>query len=204
MTNFYDLIKQLCRSQALRKEPPSSFSENNEENTRYKQLINEALSEIFSEVWNFRKDITTFQAIAGQSSYDRPNGTICDEGVVVNGDTYKYSLTNAYRSYKIVGSKIVLYPTPTDVQTAEITYLTRNSALAADGTPQIGLKLETDSPNIPEDFHDLIVKKAEMFYMRDKPNKNNAQAKADVQKRISQLIDLDRGTLEASPIITFG
>lgn len=201
--NYGQILIAFCRTNTVDEQPPS-FSATDSETLKKKQHINNALAEIFSEEYNFRKDILTFQTVVGQSSYDRPNGTICKDGVVVNGYTYQYSTSNVYRSYKLVGSKIVLYPVPTAVQTIEVTYLILNSALSADGTPQIGLNLETDKPNIPETFHDLIVKKAELFYMRDKPTKNNVQAKADIQKRISQLIDLDRGTLEASPIITFG
>lgn len=201
--NYGQILTELCRINTVDEQPPS-FSATDEETQKKKQLINSALAEIFSEEWNFRKDILTFQTVIGQSSYDRPIGTICKEGVLVNGYLYEYNTENVYRSYKIVGSKIVLYPVPTEVQTVEITYLKLNSGLSADGTPQIGLNLETDIPNIPETFHDIVVKKAELFYMRDKPNKNLTQAKADLQKRMNQLVDFDRGTLEANPIITFG
>lgn len=199
--NYGEILTEFCISNTVDENPPV-FSSTDRKTLKYKKHINDALAEIFSEEWESRKDILTFSTIVGQNSYDRPNGTICKGGVVVNGDTYQYSEADIYKSYKLVGSKIVLYPVPADVQTVKITYLILNSALSESGVPQIGLKLETDKPNIPETFHDVIVKKAELFYMRDKPNKNNAQAIKDIEKRINQLKDLDKGTYEASPIIT--
>ena len=211
--NFNEIIKQFCRTNTVDEQPPS-FGDTDEETHKKKQMINNALAEIFSEEWNFRKDVTTFQTVAGQSIYDMPLGIIEKQGVRVDGVTYPlvnekapYNLTTSNglpNRYYVQGSKLVLYPTPTDVRTVTVHYLNLMSGLSESGVPQIGLTLETDVPNIPETFHNLVVMKAELFYMRDKSTKNTAQAKADVQKRISQLTDLDRGTLEASPIITFG
>jgi len=208
--NYGELIQSFCRTNTV-DDMPSSFSATDEDSLKRKQIINNALAEIFCEQWNFRKDIITFQTVAEQSIYDMPIGIIDKQGIRVDGIRNPLKLiTNPYEmetlngnpwGYYVQGSKLVLYPIPIDARTVTVHYLILNSALSADGTPQIGLNLEADVPNIPLTFHDLIVKKAELFYMRDKPNKNNAQAKADVQKRISQLIDLDRGTLEAHPII---
>ena len=211
--NFDGLIKSFCRTNTVDEQPPS-FSATDEETYKKKQMLNNALSEIFCEEWNFRKSVMTFQTVDGQSAYDMPLGIIEKQGVKVEGvtnpltfESAPYSLDNSSGTpsrYYIQGDKLVLYPTPTDARTVTVHYLNLMSGLSESGTPQIGLTLETDVPNIPETFHDLIVKKAELFYMRDKSTKNTVQAKADVQKRISQLTDLDRGTLEASPIITFG
>lgn len=212
--NYFEIIKSLCRSMALRKRPPSMFSIETEEMHKYKQLINNALNEIFSEEWNFRKDVITFITVAGQSIYDMPAGIIEKKGMKIEGVSSPLLLIqNPYeldtssgtpQGYYVQGSKLVLYPTPTDVRIVTVHYLNLMSGLSAEGTPQIGLNLETDKPNMPETFHDLVVKKAELSYMRDKATKNNVQARIDVQKRINQLTDYDRGTLEASPIITLG
>lgn len=212
--NFYELIKSLCRSTALKKRPPSSFSQTDETMYKYKQLINKALAKIYSEEWNFRKDLTTFQTVAGQSIYVMPAGLIEKQGVRVEGVTYPlanekspYNLATSSGTpnrYYVQGSKLVLYPTPTDARTVTVHYLKLNSGLSETGTEQIGLNLETDKPNIPETFHDLVVCEAELLYMRDKQTKNLAQAKLDAQTRRNQLIDLDRGTLEASPMIALG
>ena len=182
--NYFDLIKSLCRSIALKKRPPTSFNDTQETMYKYKQLITNALADIFSEEWNFRKDILTFQTVAGQSSYDMPLGIIEKQGVRVVGVTYPlnnekapYNLTTSNgipNRYYVQGSKLVLYPTPTDARTVTVHYLNQMSGLSADGTPQVGLNLETDVPNMPVTFHDLIVKKAELAYMRDKATKNNA------------------------------
>ena len=211
--NFYELIVNLCYPTGVGEAPPASFDDTDEEPIQYKQYINQALNEVFSEEWNFRKDLVTFQTVAGQSSYDMPAGIIEKAGVRVEG--VSYPLTNQKQpyyleeksglpcSYYVQGSKLVLYPTPTDIRTVTVHFLNLMNALSADNTPKVGLTLETDKPNIPEVFHDVIVRKAELIYMRDKANKNNAQARLDAQKRINQLTDLDRGTLDASPIITF-
>lgn len=208
--NYGQILIQLCRTNTVDEQPPS-FSATDEETLKKKQMINFALSEIFSEEWNFRKDLLTFSTVAGQGSYSMPSGIIEKQGVRVEGVTYPLSNEKAPynlpianglpRSYYVQYPNLVLYPTPTDVRTATVHYLNLMSGVKADGTLRIGLDLETDSPNIPEVFHDLIVKKAELIYMRDKATKNTAQARADVQKRINQLTDLDRGTLEASPCI---
>ena len=211
--NFYDIIKSFCRTNTVDEQPPS-FSATDEETLKKKQMLNNALAEIFCEQWNFRKDSTTFQTVAGQSIYDMPAGIIEKQGVRVEGVTYPltnekspYNLATSSglpNRYYVQGSKLVLYPTPTDVRTVTVHYLNLMSGLSAEGIPQIGLTLETDVPNIPATFHDLIVSKAELAYIRDKARKNQPIAAANVQKRINQLIDLDRGTLEASPIITLG
>ena len=209
--NFYDLIKKLCYSTGVNSRPPNTFGDTQTATIKYKQFLNDALAEIFSEQFNFRKDTLTFSTVAGQSEYTKPVGIIEKLGVRVTGVTNPLThektpydlqtLSGLPSKYYIQGSKLVLYPTPTDVRTVTIHYLNTMSGLSASNVPQIGLTLETDAPNFSEQFHDLIVLKAELIWIRDKGTKNIPALEKRIQKRINHLIDLDRGTLENSPII---
>jgi hypothetical protein len=209
--NYKQILDSSFRTKGVSEIPPTSFSDTRQETIEMKQLIQNSLDDIFSEVWNFRKSTMTFQTVAGQASYDMPLGIIEKSGVSVEGNTYPlvnekqpYSLTaqsGTPQRYYVQGDKLVLHPTPNAVKTVQIHYLNLMLGVDVDGELKERMELETDSPNIPSRFHDLIVRKTELAYMRDRSDKNNAQAMADVKKRISQLTDLDRGTLEASPII---
>ena len=209
--NYKQILDSSFRTKGVSEIPPTSFSDTRQETIEMKQLIQNSLDDIFSEVWNFRKSTMTFPTVAGQASYDMPLGIIEKSGVSIEGNTYPlvnekmpYGLTvqsGTPTKYYVQGDKIVLHPTPNSVKTVQIHYLNLMQGVAVDGTLKEKMELETDSPNIPSRFHDLIVRKTELAYMRDRSDKNNAQAMADVKKRISQLTDLDRGTLEASPII---
>lgn len=203
--NFNELIQDFYRTDSVNDIPPV-FTDTNEEYLKNKRMINLALEEIFNEDWNFRKTILTFQTVVGQSAYPMPAGIIEKKGVkigdnVLTLESDPYALntdSGTPTKYYVYGSNLVLYPTPDETTTVTVYYLTSMSGLTAIGTPRVGLSAETDAPNIPENFHDLVVRKAELIYMRDDPKTNNAQAMADVQKRINQLKTLDSGTLEAS------
>jgi len=209
--NYFQGLIAVYRTVAVDNTPPISFSDTDVELEKIKQLWQLALSSIFCEQWNFRKDLMTFQTVAGQASYDMPVGIIEKSGVSIAGNTYllinekaPYSLTvqsGVPQRYYVQGSKLVLHPTPTDARTVNVHYLHLMQAKDESGNLKAKMELETDVPNIPEQFHDLIVSKTELLYMRDTATRNSAQLKEDIKKRISQLTDLDRGTLEASPII---
>lgn len=209
--NYKQIRDAVYRTKAVSQNPPTSFDSTLQEDIEIKQLIQNSLDDIFSEVWNFRKSTMTFQTVIGQASYDMPLGIIEKSGVSIEGNTYPlvnekapYSLpiqSGTPTKYYVQGDKLVLHPTPNAVKTVQVHYLNLMQGVDAEGNLKEKMELETDSPNIPSRFHDLIVRKTELAYMRDRADKNNAQAMIDVRKRINQLIDLDRGTLEASPII---
>lgn len=206
--NYYDILKSLCRTTGVKKTPPTTFSDTSETTQKLKQYINNALADIYSEEWNFRKTSTTFSTVAAQSEYTLPAGVI--EKIKI-GDTIlkcisdPTSLTESSGSptgYYVYGTELVLYPTPNAVETVTVYYMKNNSGLNSGGVEQIGLAEETDLPNFSVLFHDLVVKKAELIYIRDKNNKDKVKAESEAKRRIAQLVTLDRGTLESAPTIT--
>ena len=87
--NFYDLMKHLCYAVGVQNDTPMSFNDSDEETYHYKQYLNDALADIWSEDWNFRKANMTFNTIVGVANYTRPQGIICQNGVSIDGNILK-------------------------------------------------------------------------------------------------------------------
>lgn len=206
MANFYDILKNVCI--LAHEEAPSSFMDINDPYPEIKQYIKDTVEEVCSKFsWTFREKIYTLNTVATQRNYDLSSGlvpaNILKDGIRINdyypplyfiyhNDLDKQVLSSGkpYR-YSVYGGKLILDPTPDDIYTLQIKYLTVNYAANSDGTQEkLNLDLETDMAIIPDRYLKTIEWGAYALYRQNfKPDE---KFKFASEKFLSYLVDMQK------------
>jgi len=206
MTNYYDILKNVCV--LAHEEKPTSFAASDSFYGEIKQYIKDVIEEVCSKYyWTFRERTVSLQTVAGLREYDLPHGVVpsgmLENGVRIEGnssplyfmfhnelDAIASTSGKPYR-YSVYSDKIILDPTPDNVYSLTLKYLTVNFAFNADKTlEKENLQLETDICIIPDRFVKVVEWGAYSLYRQNfKPDE---KFKLAYNKYLSYLLDMQK------------
>lgn len=206
MTNFYDILKNVCT--LAHEDLPYDFSSEESPYNEIKQYIKNITEEVCSIFpWTFRERKLVISTVAGQREYDLSDGTVVSNivknGVRINDSTeplyfvfhndldrVQMESGKPYR-YSAFAEKLVLDPVPDGVYNIQIKYLTTNYALSADKTTlKPNLELEDDVSIIPDRFIKVVEWGAYSLYRQNlNPDEKYKFAK---EKYLQYLIDMQK------------
>jgi len=165
--DFSTILNNTCLLSGV--DAPSSFSSTSEPYPEIKKYIQDTLESICSGFeWTFLESSYDLSTVSDQREYTLPAHleprNILQQGVRRSGWTPPLDyIQNDYldrvvltsgqpTKYSIFGQKLILDPTPDDVYTITIKYLTNYYAFSNGGTSQANLSLTNDYTVIPDRF----------------------------------------------------
>ena len=179
-----------------------------------KSSINKALSEIWcSYPFPFRIKTLTIATREGGNEYETPNGNILKKTV---SGTQVYSIRigtdyleylDDYETFEVKSGKptgfyisnenIYLYPTPDNVYTVTIEYLTLAIGEDDFGTAIYSLQKEEDAINIPEKyeniFKNVLITKSMLYAIASETDENYSGYKEQYDKAYKILLNYTSG-----------
>ena len=179
-----------------------------------KSSINKALSEIWcSYPFPFRIKTMTIAAREGVNEYETPNGNILKKTV---SGTQVYSIRigtdyleylDDYETFEVKSGKptgfyisnenIYLYPTPDNVYTVTIEYLTLAIGEDDFGSAIYSLQKEEDAINIPEKyeiiFKNVLITKSMLYAIASETDENYSGYKEQYDKAYKILLNYTSG-----------
>ncbi len=172
--------------------------------------INKAVSFLWDyQPWSFRINTSKITTRANKAGYTLPEGIILKK--VINGENYygirygKTYLTYA-KDYELLDEKtgepeqfyiendvLYIYPTPDDVYTLNLKYLSQNYALDEDDNEIYELKEDTDKLNIPEKyeskFKNCVISLAMIYAIADDSDENHSGYVRQYEDALAVLIN---------------
>lgn len=222
MTNFYDILKNVCV--LAHEEKPTLFSTSQSPYAEIKQYINDILEEVCSKFyWTFRERSFNLTTVSGQKEYALPSGVAASEiiqnGVRIEGVAKPLyfmlhsdldSIAQASGKpckYSVYSDKLILDPTPDAVYSLDIKYLTVNFAYNIDEetgqtVEKSSLEEETDMTILPDRFLKVIEWGAYSLYRQNFKPDNKYKLARD--KYLEFLLDMqkhDSYSGDSSPLI---
>lgn len=172
--------------------------------------INKAVSFLWNyQPWSFRIVKSKMNTKPNKAAYDLPEGLLYKK--VVNGEnTYGFLYNKKYLTYAkdyelldeeqgepeqfyIEGDTVYIYPTPDDVYTINLKYLSQTYALDKDDNDIYELKEDTDYLNIPERYETLfkncVISLAMIYAIADESDENHSGYVKQYEDALAVLIN---------------
>lgn len=167
--NFFELCNDILEE--LYYDPVDTFAELAEipEGKRVKKLLNRALVTICNNEnanWQFKEVMEPIILVAGQSTYNKPNGFIRyikrpkDNLVLTYCENHKYLpyTTGEPVNYWMDGEQIKFFPVPdTTGMQLNVEYYTNNYAFDCQGIGKLEMNCECDVPIIPNKHRQILI-----------------------------------------------
>lgn len=171
--------------------------------------INKAISYLWNfQPWSFRKQRISIKTKSGKNIYNLPNGLL--ERKVIEGEQkFKVIYDRKFLDYipdfemledsegepegfYVDGESLLLYPTPDDSYTINISYLVLPYGLNDDEDAVYELKEETDYINIPEKYETLfkncVISLAMMYAIADETDENYSGYKKQYEDALDVML----------------
>lgn len=218
MSNFNNILKNVCI--LAHEDLPSSFLDSKKPYPEIKQYIRDTVEEVCSKFpWTFRERKFSFNTIGRQREYDLADGitpsNILENGIRVDGSTLPLDFifhgdldalalsAGKPSRYSVYSSKLILDPTPDDVYSVHIKYLTVNYGLNESGEGKANLELENDITILPDRYIKVIEWGAYSLYRQNfKPDSKYKFAREKFLEYLLAMQKQDGYGMDASPVMS--
>ena len=196
----------------------SMFDSEVEDSGEFETAVTTSIQKALGELWcsykfPFREKEYSFETASGENGYETPNGKII-KNVIGGKEYYAIKLDGELLSYNpacallssqegkpeqfyLKGERIYLYPTPDDVYTVNLDYLSILPVKDEDDNEKATFENDTDYIDIPEKyeryFKNCLMPLAMMYTIAALSDENYSAYKEQYEKAYKILIDMVSG-----------